>query len=92
MRILIWLLRAVIFVALLGLAIKNSEPVDLRLYFDVAWQVPLSMVVLGCFTAGVVLGATAAFSTWIQQRLEIGRLRRQLTAQPKGGSAATAPD
>ncbi|MDD5175674.1 MAG: LapA family protein [Sterolibacterium sp.] len=92
MRILIWLVRAVIFVALFGLAIKNSAPVDLRLYFDVAWQVPLSMVVLGCFAAGALLGATAAFATWIRQRREIGQLRRQLSVQPKSGARSTAPD
>ena len=81
MRILIWLLRATIFLALFGLAIKNSAPVDVRLYFDVAWQAPLSMVVLGCFIAGALLGATAAFAAWIRQRREIRHLRRQLNLQ-----------
>ena len=85
MRILIWLLRAIIFMALFGLAMKNSEPVDLRSYFDVVWQAPLSMVVLGCFTAGVLLGATAALTTWIRQRRDISHLRRQLAAQAKSG-------
>lgn len=90
MRILIWLLRAMIFVALFGLAIKNSEPVDLRLYFDTVWQAPMSIVVLGCFTAGILLGATAAFTAWIRQRHEIGQLRRKLHAQSESGTESTA--
>ena len=81
MRILIWLLRIVVFVALFGLAVKNSGPVDLRLYFNTIWQVPLSLVILGCFAGGALVGATAAFSTLIRQRLEIGRLQDQARSQ-----------
>ena len=83
MRILIWLLRALVFVALFGLAIKNSGPVELRLYFDTLWQAPLSLVVLGCFAAGALIGATAALATLVRQRREIGRLRGQLKDQTK---------
>jgi len=78
MRFLIWLLRAIVFVALFGLAIKNSGPVELRMYFNAAWQAPLSLVILGCFVVGALIGATAALSTLIRQRREIGRLRDQL--------------
>ena len=81
MRFLIWLLRAIIFVALFGLAIKNSGPVDLRLYFNTIWQAPLSLVILGCFAAGAVVGVTAGFSTMIRQRREISRLQDQLHVQ-----------
>ena len=80
MRFLIWLLRAIVFVLLFGLAIKNSGPVDLRLYLDAAWQAPLSLVILGSFAAGAAIGVTAAFSTLVRQRREIVRLKR---AQPK---------
>ena len=80
MRILIWLLRITIFVMLFGLAIKNSGPVELRLYFNNAWQVALSLVILGSFIAGEILGVTAALSTMIRQRRDIARLRDQLHA------------
>lgn len=89
MRILIWLLRAMVFVGLFGLAIKNSGPVELRLYFDSLWQAPLSLVVLACFAAGALIGATAAVATLIRQRREIGRLRGQIKDQ--GGGAANPP-
>ncbi len=80
MRLLIWLLRGIVFVLLFGLAIKNSGPVELRVYFDAAWQAPLSLVMLSCFALGAAIGVTAAFATLIRQRREIGELRRGLPA------------
>ena len=81
MRILVWLLRIIIFIALFGLAIKNSGAVDLRLYFGNIWQAPLSLVILGCFAGGAVVGVTAGFATMIRQRREISRLQDQLHVQ-----------
>ncbi len=86
MRLLIWLLRAVVFVLLFGLAIKNSGPVELRGYFDVAWPAPLSLVMLGCFAAGAAIGVTAAFATLVRQRREIGELRRDLSKRQASGT------
>ncbi len=81
MRFLIWLVRVVVFVGLFGLAIKNSGPVDLRLYFNTIWQTHLSLVVLGSFALGALLGATAGVSTMIRQRRSIGQLQEQLRMQ-----------
>lgn len=91
MRILIWLVRAAVFVALFGLAIKNSGPVDLRLYFDSVWQAPLSLVVLGCFAAGALIGATAAFATLVRQRREIAQLRGELRDKLKHSTNISKP-
>ena len=49
MKILIWLLRIVIFIALFGLAIKNSTTVELRFFFDQHVGAPLSLVLLVTF-------------------------------------------
>jgi len=83
MRLLIWLLRATVFVLLFGLAIKNSGPVELRLYLDAAWEAPLSLVILASFAAGAAIGLTAALATLVRQRREIGQLRGQLREQLK---------
>lgn len=80
MRLLIWLLRAVIFIGLFGLAIKNSGPVELRFYFSQLWQSPLSLVILGSFAAGAILGLSAGFATMIRQRRDIARFQGQLRA------------
>lgn len=86
MRLLIWLLRAIVFVLLFGLAIKNSGPVFLRSYFESVWQAPLSLVMLACFAAGAAIGATAAFATLVRQRREIMQLRRKLSKSVAIGS------
>jgi len=67
-NILVWLLRAVVFVALLGLSIKNSGPMELRFFFDQNWTAPVSVVVLAVFAAGVVVGLTAALSSFLLRR------------------------
>ena len=76
MRILTWAIRVALFVVLLAFAAKNTEPVALRFYFDLAWQAPLVTVLLAFFAAGVALGLLAMLGAWIAQRREIARLRR----------------
>lgn len=78
LRTFIWLIRTLFFVALFGLAVKNSGSVELRLYFGNSWQAPLSLVILGSFVAGTIIGITAGFATMIRQRRELGRQAKQL--------------
>lgn len=77
MRALVWFLRAAAFIALFGLAIKNSGPVEVRFYLDSVWQAPLSLVLLAAFVVGAVVGLSVALATVLRQRRELGRLRGQ---------------
>ena len=83
MRTVVWLLRAVIFILLFGLAIKNGGSVELRFFLNQSWQAPLSLVLLLAFTAGVVIGLAAVLGLWARQRRELARLRAQLDAGPR---------
>ena len=76
MRAITWTIRLVIFLFLLAFAVKNTEPVTLRWFFDVAWQAPLIALLLGFLVAGAALGATAMLGGWLRQRRELQRLRR----------------
>jgi uncharacterized integral membrane protein len=78
MRVLVWLLRGLVFIALFGLAIKNSGPVDLRFYLEGVWQAPLSLVILAAFTAGAVVGLTVTLTTRMRLGRELRRLRGRL--------------
>lgn len=75
MKFVIWVFRGVVFLALLGLAIKNSDTVALRFYLDGVWQVPLSLLILITFTLGAVVGLTATVITLVRQRRELRQLR-----------------
>ncbi|MFW2456532.1 LapA family protein [Methyloversatilis discipulorum] len=62
MAILNWLLRIVVFLLLLGLAARNSDPVTVRFFFGHEWRVELSLVLLALFFFGALLGALAGWS------------------------------
>lgn len=85
MKALLWFLRGILFVALLGLAIKNSGDVELRFYFDAHWQVPLSLVVLVALAAGIVLGLLALLPHHVVLRRRLSALER---ARPAPAAAA----
>lgn len=80
MRALVWFVRGILFVVLLGLAVKNSADIELRFYFDAHWLAPLSLIILVVFVAGVLTGLLAALPSWLRQRRSLSRLERQLTA------------
>ncbi len=77
MKLFVWLLRAALFIVLLGFAVKNSGMVTLHFFFDAAWALPLVAVMLIFFAAGTVVGLSAALGTFLRQRREIARLRRE---------------
>jgi uncharacterized integral membrane protein len=65
---LIWLLRLAAFIALFGLALKNGDSIQLRFYFDQVWQAPVSVVLLVCFSLGVLLGLTVVAGHWFVRK------------------------
>jgi putative membrane protein len=75
-----WVAKAVLFLLLVGFALKNSEMVTLRYFLGQQWSAPLSLVLLLFFAAGAVLGVLALLSVVNRQRREITALR-QTTAQ-----------
>ena len=90
MRFLIWAIRIALFIALLAFAAKNTEPVALRFYFDLAWRAPLVAVLLAFFAAGVALGLLAMLGNWFSQRREIARLQRLVISAQESGAPVTA--
>lgn len=90
MRIVMWLLRFLLFFLLFGFAVKNDHLASLRFFFGGEWQLPLVFVILMSFSAGALLGVTATFASLLRQRREISRLRKQL-ARAERNQAETAP-
>jgi uncharacterized integral membrane protein len=76
MDLVAWIGRVVFFVLALLLALENTATVPLRLSSTIEWQnVPLLVVILGCFLAGVLAGTLALLPRLI-------RLGRQQTRRP----------
>ena len=85
MRAFIWLLRLVLFVLLLGFAVKNSGVVTVRFFFDAQWALPLVAVMLVFFAAGALAGLTAALGAYLRQRRALLRLQRACDAAGQAG-------
>lgn len=83
MRYLIWSLRAVLFLLLLGFAVKNDQPVVLRYFFGYEWQTSLVVVLLCFFALGVVIGLVAMLATLLRQRRELSVVKRELQLKNK---------
>lgn len=62
MAILNWLLRVAVFLLLVGLAARNSDPVTVRFLFGQEWRLELSLVLFIMFFLGVLLGGFAGWS------------------------------
>jgi len=78
MRALLWASRIFIFLFLFAFALKNTDPVSVRFFFDTAWQAPLVIVVLAFFVGGALIGVLSLLGTIFGLRREAAVLRREL--------------
>ena len=83
MRYLVWLSRVVLFLMLLGFAVKNDQPVVLRYFFGYEWQASLVVVLLLFFAVGVGTGVLAVLGNVYRQRREIAALKKELNLKHK---------
>ena len=90
-RFLIFLFWSAVFVVLLLFAIKNTELVTVRFYFERAWEAPLVFVVLAAFAFGAAFGVIACTLPLLRQRRAILGLRRELKSRAPEPAATTAP-
>jgi uncharacterized integral membrane protein len=77
-KYLVWFLRVLLFLVLLGFAIKNTDPVAVRFYLGGEWEAPLVFVLLAAFVAGAAAGVVATLGVVFRKRREIAGLRKQL--------------
>jgi putative membrane protein len=80
MRLIYLILYSVLFILLLGFGLKNAEPVVLHYYLGIAWQAPLSLMVLILITIGAAAGIMGLLPIFIKQRRELVALRREVKA------------
>ncbi|MGA7750204.1 MAG: LapA family protein [Gallionella sp.] len=78
-----WILRAALFIVLLGFAVKNDQPVTLRYFFGYEWQSSLVIVLLIFFAAGTAVGVISMLANVLRQRREIARLKQDIKIKNK---------
>ena len=83
MRYLVWPIRGVLFLLLLGFAVKNDQPVVLKYFFGFEWQTSLVVILLCFFSMGVLIGVLAMLANMFRQRRELADLRRLVQLKNK---------
>ena len=83
MRLLVWALRFVVFLALFALALNNQHAVTLHSFFGIEWQTRMIYVVLAAFIAGCAIGVLAMVPRW-------WRSKRAVTPTPAEAPSAVA--
>lgn len=82
MRALSLAIKIALFLLLLSFALKNGEMVTVRYLMGLEWQLPLSLVLLMVFTAGVLLGLIGCSRQLLSNRRELIRLRKATRQSP----------
>ncbi len=77
MRYLIRFLWTILVLFLLTFAVKNTETIVLRYYFNYEWQAPLILILLFFLVIGVVVGISCCVSTIFNQQRENSMLRKK---------------
>lgn len=80
MQVIAWLLKIIIFIALLGFALGNTETVRVGVFGnqDIGFDGPLVLFLLLFFLAGLVIGLLAMLPRVLRHKREASRLRREL--------------
>ncbi|RJF99954.1 LapA family protein [Noviherbaspirillum saxi] len=79
MKILFRIVAAILFVVFFGFALKNTQEVALRFFFDYEMRGPLVMLLLAFFAGGASLGILAMLPTVFRHRRELARHRKTIT-------------
>lgn len=88
MRYVLWIVKLLVFVAVLSFAVKNIDPVTVRYYLGGEWQAPLIVLLLIAFCVGAAVGIMTALGHVFRQRREISGLKRELRTRPQRADPA----
>jgi|APFre7841882724_1041349.scaffolds.fasta_scaffold17272_2 putative membrane protein len=91
MRVVGWVVKIIIFLLLVGFAVKNTDPITVRFYLGYEWHSPLVFVILVFFAAGAAFGALSSLPYAFRHRREMRDLRRELDRRPAVATGDVPP-
>jgi len=77
---LMLIVKVVLFLLLLGFAALNSDSVTLRYFLGLAWDAPLSLIILAAFAVGLLTGLLGCSLRLLRNQRELRALHRQIDA------------
>ena len=78
MKVIIWIIRLLVFAILLLLALQNTGKVALQLLPGYIWSIPLILVGLAFFAVGLIIGVLATLPAMLRLRFALRRARKFL--------------
>ncbi len=88
MRILIWIVRAIVIVLFVWFAARNAHMVKLNGYLDAMIEAPLALILLAFFGGGLLLGLLASLPSIFGLKREVRKLNRALQQKTREADAA----
>ena len=89
MKMIVRLIAVALFVVFFDFALKNTDEVVLRLFWNAQAKSPLILLLLVFLVLGLALGLLAMTGTVMRYRHELQRLRRQAELQQKTATEIT---
>ncbi len=86
MKMIVRLIAVALFVVFFDFALKNTDEVVLRLFWNAQAKTPLILLLLGFLVLGLALGVLAMTGTLMRYRRELQRLRREADLQQKASA------
>jgi lipopolysaccharide assembly protein A len=88
-QVIKWLLYAAVFFTFFAFALNNQQDATLRFFFGTQWRMPLVLVVLTAFAAGLAVGVLAMVPRWWAHRNTAKRLASQNPPAVANAAAVT---
>ena len=91
MKIIVRLIAIALFIVFFDFALKNTDEVVLRLFWNAQAKTPLILLLLAFLVLGLALGVLAMTGTVLRYRRELQRLRKDHAAQSPAADITVAP-
>lgn len=90
MKILFRIVAAILFIVFFGFALKNTQEVALRFFFDYEIRGPLVLLLLSFFAGGAALGILAMIPTLFRHRRDLSKHKKTISAMEQEREAQRA--
>jgi uncharacterized integral membrane protein len=90
MKIIVRLIAVALFVVFFDFALKNTDEVVLRMFWNAQAKAPLILLLLAFLVLGMAFGVLAMTATVLRYRRELQRARKGGAEQPVAAELAAA--
>lgn len=87
MKIIFRIVAAILFVIFFGFALKNTQEVSLRFFFNYEVRGPLVLLLLSFFSGGAALGVLAMIPTVFRHRRDLSRQKKTIATMEQESAA-----